>query len=212
MAAQARFRVVGIRRNGTRDVRSTNLTWPTAEVVQIALREIGYYRRVVIEPQPKQDGRLGDVMSGWQGTLAALVRFGKDLPEPMQTFRALPPAGRRWPKGLPSCPPLVDFYELCDGGFFYCWRFLPLREVKRQTAALQSRAQVLLGYGSDPFALIWDSGQDEVIAGSPHPDESYRLASSFAEFIDELFTPRPASDELAELWGATLRHLDSLVE
>jgi hypothetical protein len=70
----------------------------------------------------------------------------------------------------------------------------------------------LLGYGSDPFALIWDSGKDEVIAGSPHPEESHRLASSFAEFIDDLFAPKSASDERAELWAATLRHLDTLAE
>jgi len=54
---RARYRVVGIRRNGTRDVRSENLTWVTAESVQVALLASRAYRHVVIEPQPKERER-----------------------------------------------------------------------------------------------------------------------------------------------------------
>jgi len=53
-ARNARYRVVGIRRNGTRDVRSENLTWATAEAVQVAMLASREYRRVIIEPQPRE--------------------------------------------------------------------------------------------------------------------------------------------------------------
>ena len=43
---------VGIGRNGTRDVRSENLTWATVEPVQVAMLASGPYRRVVIELPP----------------------------------------------------------------------------------------------------------------------------------------------------------------
>jgi hypothetical protein len=163
-------------------------------------------------------------MIDWRSRLTALVRFGKDLPEPMNVdFRARPSTGRLWPKGLPACPALVELYTLCDGGFFLCWDFFALRRVKAESAALQGGLdqpaepaagirQALLGYGSDHFSLIWDSLKDEVIAASPHPDESYPLAPSFATFVEELFTPKLADDELPELWVATLRHLDGLAQ
>jgi len=48
----ARYHVVGIGRNGTRDVRSENLTWATVEPVQVAMLASGLYRRVVIELPP----------------------------------------------------------------------------------------------------------------------------------------------------------------
>src|SRR5260370_198203 len=102
-------------------------------------------------------------MPDWRTRLAALVRFGNDLPEPMNHFRARPSTSRPWPKGLPACPTLVEFYKLCDGGFFLCWNFFPLRQVKAESAALQGNLdhpaehasgirRVLLGDGGDPFS------------------------------------------------------------
>src|SRR5262249_31613629 len=58
---RARYRVVGIRRNRTRDVRSENLTWVTAESVQVALLASRAYRHVVIEPQPKREREKNDL-------------------------------------------------------------------------------------------------------------------------------------------------------
>ena len=51
MTDELRYRVVGIRRDGTRDVRSQNLFRATAEAVEIALLASRQYRRVVIEVQ-----------------------------------------------------------------------------------------------------------------------------------------------------------------
>jgi len=50
-----RYRVVGIRRDGTRDVRSQNLFRATAEAVEAAMLESGEYQRVVIEVQPNRE-------------------------------------------------------------------------------------------------------------------------------------------------------------
>ena len=55
----AHYRVVGIRRNGIRDVRSENLTRVTAEAVQVALLASRVYRRVLIERQPNGKSRKG---------------------------------------------------------------------------------------------------------------------------------------------------------
>ena len=46
-----RYRVVGVRRSGTRDIRARNLGLATAEAVQIALLSKHTYRRVLIERQ-----------------------------------------------------------------------------------------------------------------------------------------------------------------
>ena len=43
------------------------------------------------------------------------------------------------------------------------------------------------------------------------PDgQSLVAQGSFAMFIDKLFAPQFAPDEVPDLWVATLRHLDSL--
>ena len=162
-------------------------------------------------------------MVDWRDRLTALVRFGKDLPEPMNCFRARPPTGRSWPRGLPSCPALAEFYALCDGGQFFCWDFLPLRRVKAEAAAFRGwpdrpgdrtadMRHLLLAYDPDSFALLWDSEKDEVIQYKQDAQSHYPRGTPFAAFVKELFAPELAADELPDLWVATLRHLDGLAE
>jgi hypothetical protein len=163
----------------------------------------------------------GLAMVDWRARLAALVRFGKDLPEPMNAvFRARPPARGRWPKGLPACPALVEFYTLCDGGTFFRYDFLPLHRVKAEALTLRGwpdrpgdpAAEVrhlLLGYDPDSFALIWDSRKDEVTESKSEAGVSY-AHGSFAAFMQELFLPEFAPDELPDLWVTTLQCLDTL--
>jgi hypothetical protein len=57
---QIRYRVVGIRRDGTREVRSSNLFKATAEAVQVALLAEHRYKRVVVEREPEPSGEPPD--------------------------------------------------------------------------------------------------------------------------------------------------------
>jgi hypothetical protein len=160
-------------------------------------------------------------MADWRSRLAALVRFGKELPEPMNCFRARPPTRRGWPKSLPACPALVEFYALCDGGKFFWYDFLPLRRVKTEAAAFRGWPDrpgdpsahvrhLLLGYDQDSFALIWDSAMDELVLFKSDAQSAYPRGVSFAAFVEELFAPNLAAGELENLWEAALRRLDGL--
>jgi len=46
-----RYRVVGIRDDGSRDARYSNLSWLTAEEVRIAMARSGFYHCVIVEDQ-----------------------------------------------------------------------------------------------------------------------------------------------------------------
>jgi hypothetical protein len=118
---------------------------------------------------------------------------------------------------------LVDFYALCDGGQFFCWDFHSLRRVKAEAAAFRGWPDrpgdptadirhLLLAYDPDSFALLWDSEKDEVIQYKHDAQSDYARGAPFATFVEELFTPALAADELPNLWVATLRHLDSFAE
>ena len=50
-----RYRVVGIRADGSRDARYSNLSWLTAEEVRIAMARSGFYDCVVIEDMAEFD-------------------------------------------------------------------------------------------------------------------------------------------------------------
>ena len=47
------FRVVGIRENGTREVRASNLLRATAESLKALMESWTEYQRVIVEPQPE---------------------------------------------------------------------------------------------------------------------------------------------------------------
>jgi hypothetical protein len=163
-------------------------------------------------------------MVDWRDRLAALVRFGKDLPEPMSLcFRARPPTRRGWPKALPSCAALIEFYALCDGGQFFCYEFFRLRQVKAEAAAFRDWPDrpgdqsagvrhLLLGYDQDSFALIWDSAKDELVQYKSDAQLEYPSGVPFAAFVEKLFAPELAPGALPDLWVVALRHLDGLAE
>jgi hypothetical protein len=67
----------------------------------------------------------------------------------------------------------------------------------------------LLGYVQDSFALIWDSAKDELIRYKSNAQPAYPRGVPFARFVEELFAPAPAPDELPDLWVTALRQLDS---
>ena len=169
-------------------------------------------------------GGMRMAMADWRSRLAALVRFGKDLPEPMNlSFHARPPTRRGWPNHLPACPALVEFYALCDGGQFCFYDFLPLRRVKAEAAAFRGWPDrpgdqsagvrhLLLGYDQDSFSLIWDSAKDELVQYKSDAQSDYPRGVPFAAFVEKLFVPELAPGELPDLWVATLRHLDGLAE
>jgi len=50
-----RYRVVGIRADGSRDARYSNLSWMTADQVKIAMARSGFYDCVVIEDMAEFD-------------------------------------------------------------------------------------------------------------------------------------------------------------
>jgi hypothetical protein len=51
------YRVVGIRGDGTREVRASNLLKATAEALKALMESWSEYERVVVEPQPPTKDR-----------------------------------------------------------------------------------------------------------------------------------------------------------
>jgi hypothetical protein len=117
---------------------------------------------------------------------------------------------------------LVDFYALGDRGRFRWWDFHPLRRVKADAAfrgwpdrpgdPTAGVRHLLPAYDPASFALLWDSEGDEVIQYTPDAQSDYPPETTLSAFVEELFAPQLAADELPGLWVATLRHLDRLAE
>ena len=46
--------------------------------------------------------------------------YSADAPkvDPVFLWSVNPPSATKWPQDFPSCPSLLDFYAICDGGYF----------------------------------------------------------------------------------------------
>jgi hypothetical protein len=67
---------------------------------------------------------------GWRALLRALVRQGKSRTYPLLAFSARPPSLQPWPASLAPCPPLQEFYGICDGGYLAHWNLASLEDVR----------------------------------------------------------------------------------
>jgi hypothetical protein len=162
-----------------------------------------------------------------------LVQFGASLPEPLRDlFEARPPSGKPWPAGLPSCPALAEFYALCDGGRFYPYEVLPLRNIAKETASLRdwvgddaddeapAGPWLVLGRHAevDSHVLVWDVAADRVGLYSADNgwifDEeggwSFAGGSPAALWEGLFFPPAKSRDEMERLWHQALGRLDGL--
>lgn len=169
-------------------------------------------------------------MSTWQLRLTKLVRWGKELPDPLgQMFTASRPLASPWPAAIPTAPALQEFYRLCNGGWFAgglnLYQFLlrgklagearrwrgRLWDVTADDRPLGNRALVL--EFDDIGGLAWDPDADRLYhfqmddgAAEPLPD------ASLEEFFRRLFDPARAEGELAAEWSTALRWLDARAE
>src|SRR5581483_4390398 len=112
-----------------------------------------------------------------RSTIEALRDHGTSLPEPYgDCFDANPPSDGPWPAGLPTSPPLGDFYAACDGGRIGPYSFLACDELAAETAAISDWMESLgcdelpqrglwLVFGHDDYGhtLIWDADRDAVL-------------------------------------------------
>lgn len=151
-----------------------------------------------------------------------------------------PPAGEPWPAELPGCPPLAEFYGLCDGGSIGRFTFAPLGELVEESASLREwlgegipdelpadGRWIVLSSEENGLNLIWDAGRDAVLLSSSDGDgvwsaDDRTLAYDgsqpgeprrvpIAEFLAGLARPLDDSgDESEQLWFDTLVALDRI--
>jgi hypothetical protein len=180
-------------------------------------------------------------MRALRSTIELLRDHGSELPEPYcDCFDANPPSSNPWPGGLPTCPPLQEFYAACDGGRIGPYQFLPRDELSAETAAIadwmesigseelpQQGLWLVLGHNEYGHTLIWDADRDAVLlydsdGGDLWDADNTRLAYdgswpgstghlTLAQFFDRLVNPaRDSPDETTQLWREALQHLDRL--
>lgn len=57
----------------------------------------------------------------WRDDLKLAATFYASYPQkidPLFLYSVEPPSDTPWPENLPTCDSLLDFYALCDGGYF----------------------------------------------------------------------------------------------
>ena len=103
-------------------------------------------------------------MATWQTKLKKLVQIFDQLPPKISdAFLLEPSAGKTWPKRLPACPALLEFYAICDGGVFGYYTLHGLDDIKMFDED-EAEAGRYLAFGDTAFGhtLVWDSREDKV--------------------------------------------------
>jgi hypothetical protein len=168
-------------------------------------------------------------MATWQSQLQKLVQVAEQLPELLnEAFSAQPSSGRSWPAGLPSCPTLVEFYALCDGGTFSRYSLHPLADLQVfqddwGKDEIQPGRYVVIGDNEFGHSLIWDSTEDQVgyydldgadglVMSAETGDDL--MGRTMAGFLEGLFAPprRTRGDEVKKMWAQALAELERICE
>jgi hypothetical protein len=103
-------------------------------------------------------------MPSWQAKLSKLVELFDQLPPTLtDAFLLEPSAGKQWPQRLPSCPALLDFYAICDGGVFAYYTLHGLDDL-HMFAETEVEPGRYLAFGDTTFGhtIVWDSRDDRV--------------------------------------------------
>jgi hypothetical protein len=158
----------------------------------------------------------------WQSRLQKLVRVIEELPEPLNDyFLVEPPSGKSWPKELPPCPALKEFYTLCDGGTFSHYSLHSLDEVHEfdEGDDVGPEGYVTIGDTEFGHSLVWDSAKDQVgyydfdgADGFVMSEETGAelMGRTMADFLAGLFSPprRTKGDKVQQMWSQVLIELD----
>jgi hypothetical protein len=158
-------------------------------------------------------------MATWQSLLTKMV---KDAPIEPVYFCIRPPAGKPWPKLMPSTPTLVEFYSLCDGGNLSALevfsmdtikteRATMLRAIDMQTIAAGPEHIFVFGYNPQGFVYFADTENDLVSAYNPKTAEWDHHNQTFESFLEDLFTPGSIyHDGLTDEWAQVLEQVENM--
>lgn len=161
-------------------------------------------------------------MADWRSSVRKLVEACDRLPARLRDAMVIePPVAGPWPAGLPSCPALVDFYELCGGGYFGHYGLCARSELEdlgaRSGGEYESGRYLIVGDTEFGHPLVWDSREDRVgycdEDGADGPVMSNETGMdlgglSMEAFLSGLFT-LPARGKRDE-WVETLEALAKL--
>jgi len=164
-------------------------------------------------------------MRDWKLRLTVLASLdNKTTPFPLTVFDAAPPSQLDWPQSLPRDEQLVEFYRTCNGAYLGAHlRFFDLESIESETArwvttlrgwddtgdVLDPLRHVVVALDAGGCPVVLDTATGLVAAfqfdgGSWEPP----LASSFEEFVSQIFNS-PEEDD--DLWSEALKQLDQVV-
>jgi hypothetical protein len=167
-------------------------------------------------------------VADWRSRLEGLVRRGRDIPPPGNTFAAAKPLASPWPKAVPTNDALSAFYARCNGGALPSptglFNVLPrgqLAAASRQwrgrlwdaesEAPLGDRV-VVLGF-DDVGGLAWDPDADRVyLFHTEGGAAELTLDASLEAFLARVFDPDGASGPAGAEWAAALCWVDAHAE
>ncbi len=166
-------------------------------------------------------------MHDWRQSLRDLVTIGKSDEFPLLVFTANPPVNVPWPQDLPASKPIIELFQLCDGGFFADYNWLGLSpELPAREQLIRQNAywhEQLAGYypdGTSPFVkgqhlilgndasgspLIWDRNSHRVSSFFFKGGDWEPIASTFEEFMTDLFFPKTIDEN--DMWHEALAQL-----
>jgi hypothetical protein len=160
-------------------------------------------------------------MATWQTKLKKLVELFDQLPPTLSdAFLIEPSAGKQWPQRLPSCPALLEFYTICDGGVFGYYTLHGLADLQMFEEA-EAEAGRYLAIGDTTFGhtLVWDSREDKVGYYDLDGADGFVFSSETGAkemgltmdgFLQEVFTPPThpnQRDSVETMWRQILDRL-----
>lgn len=158
-------------------------------------------------------------MATWQTLLTKMV---KDAPTEPVFFCIRPPAGKPWPKAMPSTPTLIEFYSLCDGGNLSALEVFPMDTIKAERATMLRAIDLkaitagpehvfVFGFNPQGFVYFVDTENDLVSGYNPKTNEWEHHNQSFESFLEDLFTPGSTyRDEVTDEWTQVLEQVENM--
>lgn len=161
-------------------------------------------------------------MNDWRPLLAKLVGSSGTTEYPLCVFDFSPPSNKAWPKKLPTCQALKDFYKLCDGGTLSLqYTFHSLVEVESETkrwveelqlqpdgieAPLVTGRHAVVATDSGGALVVWDADRKRLRTlywqGGGWEEAEWEVE----KFLEALFFD-PASVKADDLWAEAVQQL-----